>query len=52
MGEKFCFSSMLVQYAADGDITNMVGVLLFSGSEGETDSRFCLLIKLECLEGG
>ena len=43
---------MLVQYAAVGDSASIVEVLLFPESEGDMDSRFCLLIKLERLEGG
>ena len=43
---------MLVQYVVDGDSVSIVKVLLFSESEGDMDSRFCLLIKLERLEGG
>ena len=43
---------MLVQYAVDGDNASIVEVLLFPESEGEMDSRFYLLIKLEHLERG
>ena len=43
---------MLVQYVADGDSASIVAILLFPESEGDMDSRFSLLIKLECLEGG
>ena len=43
---------MLVQYVADGDNANIIEVLLFAKSEGDMDSRFCLLIKLERLERG
>ena len=42
---------MLVQYAADGDSASIVEVLLFPESEGDMDSRFCLLIELERLKG-
>ena len=42
---------MLVQYAIYGDSASIVEVLLFP-SEDDRDSRFCLLIKLERLEGG
>ena len=50
---RMCFGcKMLVQYATDGDSASIVEVLLFPESEGDMDSRFCLLIKLERLEGG
>ena len=44
--------NMLVQYAVGGDSAGITEVLLFPESEDDMDSRFCLLIKLERLEGG
>lgn len=56
MGEALLLESagweMLVQYIAIGDSENLVEVLLFPESEGDMDLRFCLAIKLKCLEEG